>query len=119
MTQNQKTFSFSNLNNFFCIPNINLKYSNDEDNENDENQENINTLNILDLLQYLILNPILKLIIPVNSEIYNELNIRSCGKLSIDMIKFTIDSSENRLKLLEKGKKETEIFIKNKYNISL
>ena len=92
---------------------------NDEIDENDENQENINTLNILDLLQYLILNPILKLIIPINSEIYNELNIRSCGKLSIDMIKFTIDSHENRLKLLEKGKKEKKIFIKNKYNISL
>ena len=33
MTQNQKTFSFSNLNNFFSIPNINLKYGANEDNE--------------------------------------------------------------------------------------
>jgi len=91
-----------------------------EDEEDDEEEdEEINTLNIFDILQYLLVNPILKLIMPPDSKIYNELNIYSCGKLDIDMIKYTINSHENRLELIKRAKKETEIFIKNKYNISL
>ena len=85
----------------------------------EEEDEEINTLNIFDILQYLLVNPILKLIMPPDSKIYNELNIYSCGKLDIDMIKYTINSHENRLELIKRAKKETEIFIKNKYNISL
>lgn len=97
----------------------NEENSEEKDEEEEEKEEEISTLNIFDILQYMLLNPILKLIMPDDSIIYNELNIRSCGRLDIDMLKYTINSHENRQELIRRAKKETEKFIENKYKISL
>lgn len=79
------------------------------------------SINFLDMLQYLLFNPIIKITTNYlfNNNIYNELNIKSCGSISLDIIKIITNSRESRIELIEKAKDETKLFLGEKYNISL
>ena len=88
---------------------------------NNESSELESSINFLDMLQYLLFNPIVKITTTYlfNNNIYNELNIASCGNLSLDVIKTISNSRESRIELIDKGRNETKLFLGEKYNISL
>ena len=79
----------------------------------DENETEIININFLNLLQYLVFNPIIKLLTPENI-IKNELNITSCGIMNFNNIKETIFNQEKRSNLISSVKNEVEEFL-NKY----
>ena len=87
-------------------------------NEEDDNTSKSN-LNIITILQTIMLNILFKSIEPHKSNLFNELEIKSSGILTVDNLKKTIISYDHRLELINRAKKETEDFIKLKYGISL
>ena len=107
---------FGELNNYE-IQEMNKEDKLYENKDKDDDEEK--GLTILDIIQYLILNPILKLITPNKSNLENELEIKSCGILTFNVIKQTNSSYDHRLELINRAKKETEDFIKFKYDSSL
>lgn len=94
---------------------------NDDENENDDEKENKNKsyINIIKILQYIIFNPILKLLVGYTNTIYNQLNIYSCGNFTAENIKDTLQSQDRRESLIDQSKLEASLFLEKKYNISL
>ncbi len=92
-----------------------------EDNEDveDSEDENKNGINIIKILQYIIFNPILKLLVGYTNTIYNQLNIYSCGNFTAENIRDTLQSQERRKSLIDQSKLEASLFLERKYNISL
>ena len=86
--------------------------------EEDANTSESN-LNIITILQTIMLNILFKSIEPHKSNLFNELEIKSSGILTVDNLKKTIISYDHRLELINRAKKEAEDFIKLKYGISL
>lgn len=84
-----------------------------------ESDNTKDSINIIKILQYIIFNPILKLIIGYTNTIYNQLNIYSCGNFTVENIKDTLQSQERRKDLIDQSKIETSLFLESKYNISL
>jgi len=90
-----------------------------DENKDDVNEKNSSYINIIKILQYLIFNPILKLLVGYTNTIYNQLNIYSCGNFTAENIKNTLHSQERRESLINQSKIEASLFLENKYNISL
>lgn len=92
------------------------------DEKDDNESDHKNDLNFFTMLQYLVFNPIFKVLKSSffhDYKLYNELDILSCGGTSLENIKETINSQEKRVQLIENAKIEITEFLNNKYNISL